>query len=118
MSIAAMAPVEIAARLAAELPGWRLEDGAIRRDYRTADWRSAMLLAGAIGHLAEAAWHHPDLAISWGRVSVALTTHDAGGVSARDFALAARIEQLAMWRPGEEAGALTGVPASAPYITG
>lgn len=53
-----------------------------------------MLAAGAIGFLAEAAWHHPDLSISFGRLEISLSTHDSGGVTERDLALAAQIEAL------------------------
>ncbi len=112
-----MTDADIIAQLAARLPHWRLEAGCIRRDFGTPDWRSAMLAAGAIGHLAEAAWHHPDLQISWGRLSVALHTHDAGGVTDKDLALAAKIEAVLAWNPAAEPGPLEGVPPSAPYIT-
>ena len=97
----------VAARLARELPRWSLEDGAIVRTFRTHSWKGTMLAVGAIGHLAEAAWHHPDLRVTYAAVEVRLTTHDAGGVSERDFALAARIEEVVGWRPQ---GALEGPP--------
>lgn len=97
--LARLAEDRIAARLAATLPKWRYAEGRLRRTWRTPDWKSAMALADAIGWLAESAWHHPDLAISFGRVSIDLTTHDAGGVTERDVALAERIEALVAWRP-------------------
>lgn len=88
----------IAARLAAELPRWRVEDTAggpvLARSYRTSGWKATMMVANAIAHLAESAWHHPDLALSYPSVTVRLTTHDAGGITDKDFALAARIEAL------------------------
>ncbi|MFN3891126.1 MAG: 4a-hydroxytetrahydrobiopterin dehydratase [Beijerinckiaceae bacterium] len=90
---------EIRRRLAQDLPRWRFEGNALRRLYRVNGFRSALIVANTIGHLAEAAWHHPDLMISWGKVEVALWSHDAGGVSERDFALAQRIEDVAAWRP-------------------
>ena len=49
--------------------------------------------------LAEAAWHHPDLTVTWGKVWVKLKTHSAGGITDKDFALARKIEELALWRP-------------------
>ena len=52
---------EITDRLAAELPKWRLENGWIRRKYKTHSWKSTMMAVNTVGHLAEAAWHHPDL---------------------------------------------------------
>src|SRR6266566_5046866 len=57
------------------------------------------LLLKAIGFFAEAADHHPDLAVSWGKVQVKLWTHSAGGVTASDMELAQLIEQTALWRP-------------------
>jgi 4a-hydroxytetrahydrobiopterin dehydratase len=60
-----------------------------------ADFRHAMLYVGAVAYLAEAANHHPDIGISWNRVTLALSTHSAGGLTAADFALAAQISALA-----------------------
>jgi 4a-hydroxytetrahydrobiopterin dehydratase len=68
-----------------------------------------MMIAGAIAHLAELAWHHPDLIVTYPRVTVRLTTHDAGGISDYDFALARRIEALVGWRPTDDG--LPGLPA-------
>ncbi len=99
-----------AARLTGSLAAWRWADGAIRREYTTVDWRSALLVANTIGFLAEAAFHHPDLTVSWGRVVVTLSTHSAGGVTDKDFALAARIEETVTWNPAGEGGALEGPP--------
>ena len=58
------------------------------------------MAANAIGFLAEAADHHPDLALSWGRLTVRLNTHSAGGITDKDLELARRIDDLALWRPG------------------
>jgi 4a-hydroxytetrahydrobiopterin dehydratase len=99
---------EIAERLGA-LPGWYFEDGWIRRVYKTDGWPTTLMLVGAIGYRAEAAYHHPDLAVTWGRVTVKLSTHSAGGITDKDFALARQIEDVALWRP-EAGGALTGTP--------
>jgi 4a-hydroxytetrahydrobiopterin dehydratase len=101
---------EIAARLAAELPRWRHVDGAIRRRYRTGGWKATLMVLGAVGHLAEAAWHHPDVAASYGWAEVSLHTHSAGGVTELDMALARRIEEVVAWRPGTEGGPLPGTP--------
>ena len=102
---------EAAARLRRELPHWTCADGAIRRRYATHGWKSTLMAVNAIGHLCEAAWHHPDLAVSYSAVEVSLSTHDAGGITEKDFELAGKIEDVVAWRPGEEAGALEGTPA-------
>jgi 4a-hydroxytetrahydrobiopterin dehydratase len=101
----------VSARLPSALPHWTFAEGRLHRIYRTHDWKSALTIVGAIGWLAEAAWHHPDLSISFGRVVVSLSTHDAGGVTERDFALAARIEALVAWRP-DPAGPFETPPVS------
>jgi 4a-hydroxytetrahydrobiopterin dehydratase len=92
-----------------DLPGWFYEDGWIRRTYKTDGWPITLMLVNAIGYLAEAAYHHPDLAVTWGRVVVKLSTHSAGGITDKDFALARRIEDVALWRPAP-GDALTGTP--------
>ena len=99
---------QIGERLA-ELPGWWYESGMIRRNYKTDGWPTTLMLVNAIGYMAEAAYHHPDLSVSWGRVTVKLSTHSAGGITDKDFALANQIEQHVLWRPVEGA-ALTGTP--------
>ena len=55
---------QIAERLK-ELPGWYLEDGWIRRVYKTDGWPTTLMLVNAIGYLSEAAYHHPDLSVTW-----------------------------------------------------
>ncbi|MFW6184547.1 MAG: 4a-hydroxytetrahydrobiopterin dehydratase [Chloroflexota bacterium] len=93
---------EIEEKLSSELPGWYLEDGWIRRYYKTDGWQATMMLVNTIGYLAEAAYHHPDLAVSWAKVWVKLQTHSAGGVTDKDFELAKKIESVVLWRPDEE----------------
>ena len=99
---------EVTERLAA-LPGWYLEDGCIRRVYKTDGWPTTLMLVNAVGYLAEAAYHHPDLSVTWARVTVKLATHSAGGITQKDFDLARQIEDVALWRPAS-GGALTGTP--------
>ena len=99
---------QIAERLR-ELPGWYFDDGWIRRVYKTDGWSTTLMLVNAIGYFAEAADHHPDLAVTWGRVVVTLSTHSAGGVTDKDFTLARKIEDTVLWRP-EPGGTLTGTP--------
>lgn len=102
---------EIAARLTAELPRWSLAAGTIRRRYETQGWKGTLMVINAIGHLAEAAWHHPDLAASYSWVEVRLSTHSAKGITDKDFALARKIEEVVHWQPAKEGGGLEGTPA-------
>jgi 4a-hydroxytetrahydrobiopterin dehydratase len=104
-------PEEIADRLKAELPAWYFEDGWIRRKYKTSGWKSTLMVVNTVGHLAEAAWHHPDLTVSYAFVIVKLMNHAAKGVTDKDFALAHKIEEVLMWRPASEPDAvLAGTP--------
>jgi len=102
---------EIEARLKDELPGWYFEEGWIRRKFKTSGWKATLMVVNTVGHLAEAAWHHPDLTVSYAFVTVKLQTHDAKGITDKDFELAKKIEDVVMWRPGaEEGAALEGTP--------
>ena len=102
---------EIAERLGRELPKWRYENGWIRRKYKTNSWKGTLMVINTIGHLAEAAWHHPDITASYAWVEVRLMSHDAKGVTDRDFQLAKKIEDVLMWQPGAvEGSALEGSP--------
>jgi len=100
---------EIEARLAAELPGWQFRDGWIRRTYKTSGWKSTLMAVNTIGHLAEAAWHHPDLNVSYAYVTVKLQNHAAKGITDKDFALARKMDEVLMWRPDEDSP-LEGTP--------
>jgi 4a-hydroxytetrahydrobiopterin dehydratase len=91
------------------LADWYLEEGWLRRKYNTDGWPTTLMLTNAIGYLCEAAYHHADLAITWGKLWVKLKTHSAGGITDKDFALARKIEEVVLWRP-EPGGALTGTP--------
>lgn len=91
-----------------QLPGWREDTGWLVRTYETEGWPTTLLLVNAIGYVAEAADHHPDLAVSWGRLTVKLQTHTARGITAKDVELARAIDAAALWRPS--AGALRGTP--------
>ena len=98
-----LSPADVTEQLKS-LTTWRLEAGsggdAIVREYATDGWPTTLMLVNAIGFVAEAADHHPDLAVSWGKVQVKLWTHSAGGITASDFELARLIERTALWRPG------------------
>jgi len=93
-----MTDAEIQDRLHA-LPRWSHEGGHIVRTFETGEWVRGQMLACAIGFVAEAAGHHPDLLLSYPRVRVMLTTHDEGGITDKDFDLAERIEALAALQP-------------------
>jgi 4a-hydroxytetrahydrobiopterin dehydratase len=85
---------EIHSRLQA-LPGWeRTATGEIARMFVLPGFPQALMFVTAAGLLAEAAQHHPDVLIQWNRVTLTLSTHDAGGLTDKDFALAAQIDQL------------------------
>jgi 4a-hydroxytetrahydrobiopterin dehydratase len=101
---------EIKTRLATKLPHWRYENGWIRRTYQTHGWKSTLMVVNAVGHLAEAAWHHPDLTASYASVEVRLQTHSAKGITDKDFQLAKKIEDVIQWQPGKDGGALEGTP--------
>ncbi len=68
------------------------------------------MVINTVGHLAEAAWHHPDLTASYAWVEVRLQTHSAKGITMKDLELARKIEDVVAWQPGAEGGALEGTP--------
>jgi 4a-hydroxytetrahydrobiopterin dehydratase len=101
---------EIKERLQNGLRHWVYEGGWIRRKYRTEGWKGTLMVVNTVAHLAEAAWHHPDLAVSYAFVVVKLQTHSAKGITDKDFELARKIESVIQWRPAQEDGALEGTP--------
>ena len=101
---------EIAEKLKSDLPQWEYRDGWIRRKYKTIGWPYTLMVVNAIGHIAEAACHHPDLSVSYAEVHVKLVTHSADGVPDNDFELARMIEDHLTWQPGDDA-ALDGFEA-------
>ncbi len=92
---------QITIRLQNQLPAWELKEGWLRRKYQTPGWPHTLMAVNAIGYIAEAAFHHPDLNVSWGHLTVKLQTHSAGGITDKDFELAQKIEQALTWLPGE-----------------
>lgn len=101
---------EIEQRLKEELPNWVYENGWIRRKYKTHSWKGTMMVVNTIGHLAEVAWHHPDLSVSYAFVICKLMNHAAKGVTNKDFELAKKIEEVVLWQPGNEENDLEGTP--------
>jgi 4a-hydroxytetrahydrobiopterin dehydratase len=81
----------IAAALA-RAPGWTRAGGEIKRTYELRDFRAALAFVNRVGELAEAAGHHPDIDIRYNRVTLVLATHDAGGLTTKDFDLARVID--------------------------
>ena len=82
---------EVRARLAA-LQGWEVRDGALRKRYTLDSFVAALAFVQRVGALAEKADHHPDILIEYRNVTLTLSTHDAGGLTPADFALAAQID--------------------------
>ena len=76
------------------IPNWKLQDATIVRTYEFKDFPAAIKFVEAVAEIAEQAWHHPDIDIRWNKVTLALTTHDAGGLTEKDFALARKFDGL------------------------
>jgi len=92
-----LSATEVATHLT-DLQGWAVVDGMLTKEYATNGWPFTMLVVGAIAFLAESADHHPDLIVTWPKVTVKLSTHDAGGLTTRDFALARKIDETVRTR--------------------
>lgn len=75
-------------------PDWKKSGRAITRTFEFRDFPAAVRFVNQVAKLAEAAWHHPDIDIRWNRVTLTLTTHDAGGLTRKDFALARKFDRL------------------------
>jgi 4a-hydroxytetrahydrobiopterin dehydratase len=92
--MAVLSDEEVTAALG-ELAGWERSGDEIVKTYELPSFPAAIAFVTRVGFLAEKANHHPDLDIRWRKVKVALSTHDAGGITANDFALAGEIEAVA-----------------------
>src|SRR5574343_1957587 len=104
-----MSEAEVIEKLSKELPHWYYENGWIRRKIKTSGWKASLMVVNTVGHLAEKAWHHPDLTVSYAFVIVKLVTHSAKGITDKDFLLAKKIEDVLMWDAAESsAGVLEG----------
>lgn len=84
---------EIADRLR-PLPGWEIKEGKLTKAFTFDGFMGAVGFVNRVAPVAESEGHHPDLQVSWGRVVVELTTHDAGGLTDKDFKLASLIDKL------------------------
>jgi 4a-hydroxytetrahydrobiopterin dehydratase len=89
--MAALTEAAVRERLKA-LPGWERHGSSIRRSYKFPDFKAAMAFANRVAELAEAQDHHPDMLVQYGQVTLTLTSHDTGGLTARDFRLAQTID--------------------------
>jgi 4a-hydroxytetrahydrobiopterin dehydratase len=92
--MALLSQSEIDARLA-ELPGWAQAGEAIEKSFERGDFVGSVEFVSSLVEPAEAMGHHPDLAISWDTVTVTISTHSEGGLTAADFELASKIDALA-----------------------
>lgn len=86
-----LSAVDIAAALN-ELTGWHAEDGQLKKRFTFSNFAESLAFVNRVGELAEAADHHPDITFGWGYAEFAITTHDRGGITDVDLALAAKIE--------------------------
>lgn len=89
-----LADSEITAALAA-LPEWSVKDAKLHREYRFPDFVHAFGFMATSAIAIEAMNHHPEWSNVWNRVTIDLTTHDSGGITAKDVELAAKLEQIA-----------------------
>ncbi len=91
--MAALSQSEIETRLRT-LPGWRVEGGELTRTFTHNDFRAALAFVNKVGEMAESAGHHPDIDMRYNKVRLGLVTHDAGGLTAKDFDLATAVDKL------------------------
>ena len=87
-------PSDIAQSRLAQLPGWQIESGELVRTFQFKDFVASLRFVNQVGELAEKAGHHPDIDIRYNRVRLALVTHDAGGLTEKDFDLATQTQNL------------------------
>jgi 4a-hydroxytetrahydrobiopterin dehydratase len=78
-----------------DLPGWAREGDSIRREYKFEDFQGSVDFVNRLTPAAEEMNHHPDIAISWNKVELTLSTHSEGGLTGSDFELAQKIDALA-----------------------
>jgi 4a-hydroxytetrahydrobiopterin dehydratase len=76
------------------LPGWNVESGAITKTFQFPKFAEGIAFVSRVAQAADAMDHHPDIDIRYTKVRVALSTHDAGGITAMDTRLAAQVEAL------------------------
>jgi 4a-hydroxytetrahydrobiopterin dehydratase len=90
----ALSQTEIQGKLRG-VPGWELmKNKSIQKKFSFTDFKGALAFVNQVGALAEKSDHHPDIAINYNKVTLALSTHSAGGLTAKDFDLAGHIEKI------------------------
>jgi 4a-hydroxytetrahydrobiopterin dehydratase len=77
-------------------PAWKIQGDAIARTFQFKDFPAAIRFVDAVAELAEQACHHPDIDIRWNKVTLTLTTHDAGGLTKKDFVLARKFDEVSL----------------------
>jgi len=82
--------------LSKQVPNWSLNDAALERDYKFKGFGEAMEFVNEVAAIAASEDHHPDMCVSYNKVSLKLTTHKIGGLSRNDFIVAARIDELGL----------------------
>lgn len=92
-----------------DLPGWEVRDGWLRKTFKTPGWSHTLMLTNAIGFLAEAANHHPDLELGYAQVIFKIQTHRVRAITESDVALAKKIQESVTWLP-EADSPLDGFP--------
>jgi 4a-hydroxytetrahydrobiopterin dehydratase len=92
--MAKLSPKQIKIALG-DVPQWSKRGATITRTFQFKDFLAAMKFVNAVAKRAEKAWHHPDIDIRWNKVTITLTTHDAGGLTEKDFSLARQFDRLA-----------------------
>ncbi|HHY85436.1 MAG TPA: 4a-hydroxytetrahydrobiopterin dehydratase [Verrucomicrobia bacterium] len=78
----------------ASVPHWKKSSRTITRTFEFKDFPAAIKFVNAVARIAEKAWHHPDIDIRWNKVTLTLSTHDEGGLTEKDFALARQVDRL------------------------
>lgn len=77
-----------------ELPGWVDQDGKLTKTFTHSSFPEAIVFVNAVAHIAELANHHPDIDVRYSNITLSLVTHDEGGITPRDVALARQVEAI------------------------
>ena len=94
MQASRLSDEDVRARLS-DVVGWEVTDGILKKSFEFADFVQSMQFVNRLAEAAEAAQHHPDIDIRYNKVNIALVTHDSGGITEKDFALAQEADAVA-----------------------